>query len=67
VWLKRAASQAQALASDLHLNQVEINEFWSFVQKNGAACRPDRGERWECLVQDRDSRSVVVCATGPLS
>jgi hypothetical protein len=37
VWLKRAASHAQALtqvlANELHLNQVEIDEFWSFVQK----------------------------------
>src|SRR5437764_14195424 len=37
VWLKRAATHAaaltQVLASDLHLNQVEIDEFWSFVQK----------------------------------
>src|SRR5438105_4179130 len=36
-WLKRAAIHAAALtrvlASDLHLNQVEIDEFWSFVQK----------------------------------
>lgn len=36
-WLKRAATHAEALtqvlASDLHLNQVEIDEFWSFVQK----------------------------------
>ena len=36
-WLKRAASHAaaitQVLASDLHLSQVEIDEFWSFVQK----------------------------------
>ncbi len=36
-WLKRAATHAaaltQVLASDLHLNQVEIDEFWSFVQK----------------------------------
>ena len=40
VWLKRAASQAaaltQVLASDLHLSQVEIDEFWSFVQKKRA-------------------------------
>ncbi len=39
-WLKRAAAHAQALtqvlASDLHLNQVEIDEFWSFVQKKRA-------------------------------
>ncbi len=37
VWLKRAASHAEALtgvlANDLHLSQVEIDEFWSFVQK----------------------------------
>lgn len=36
-WLKRAASHAAAitevLANDLHLSQVEIDEFWSFVQK----------------------------------
>ncbi len=36
-WLKRAATHAEALtqvlASDLHLSQVEIDEFWSFVQK----------------------------------
>jgi transposase-like protein len=40
VWLKRAASHAAAitevLASDLHLSQVEIDEFWSFVQKKRA-------------------------------
>src|SRR5207302_6442855 len=37
VWLKRAASHAaaitQVLTNDLHLSQVEIDEFWSFVQK----------------------------------
>ena len=40
VWLKRAANHAaaitQVLASDLHLSQVEIDEFWSFVQKKRA-------------------------------
>ncbi len=35
--------------------------------QKGAACQPDEGERWGCLVQDRDSRFVVACATGPLS
>jgi hypothetical protein len=39
-WLKRAATHAaaltQVLASDLHLSQVEIDEFWSFVQKKRA-------------------------------
>jgi hypothetical protein len=38
VWLKQAASHAetitQVLATNLHLSQVEIDEFWSFVQKN---------------------------------
>ena len=37
VWLKLAAAHAaaitQVLASDLRLSQVEIDEFWSFVQK----------------------------------
>src|SRR5579859_7905452 len=36
-WLKRAANHAAAitevLATDLHLSQVEIDEFWSFVRK----------------------------------
>jgi transposase-like protein len=39
-WLKRAATHAtaitQVLASDLHLSEVEIDEFWSFVQKKTA-------------------------------
>src|SRR3989442_2056504 len=37
VWLKRAATHAEAitqvLAKDLHLSQVEIDEFWSVVLK----------------------------------
>jgi hypothetical protein len=40
VWLKRAATHAaaltQVLANDLHLSQVEIDEFWSCVQKKTA-------------------------------
>jgi hypothetical protein len=68
----RAATHAEALtqvlADDLHLSQVEIDEFWSFVQKKkGTEGQPDEGERWGCLVQDRDSRFVVACATGPLN
>src|SRR6266568_5066674 len=54
VWLKRAASHAEALteilASDLHLSQVEIDEFWSFVQKKkGQLASPTRenaGDAW---------------------
>jgi transposase-like protein len=62
-WLKRAASHAaaitQVLANDLHLSQVEIDEFWSFVQKKreppsrptresaGAAwCKTARAASW---------------------
>ena len=53
-WLKRAAAHAetltQVLASDLHLNQVEIDEFWSFVQnKRGQLASPMRenaGDAW---------------------
>jgi hypothetical protein len=41
--------------------------FGRSCKKNGAACQADEGERWGCLVQDRDSRFVVACATGPLS
>jgi transposase-like protein len=37
IWLRRAAAHAAALTEvftqDLHLSQVEIDEFWSFVQK----------------------------------
>ena len=53
-WLKRAASHAaaitQVLASDLHLSQVEIDEFWSFVQKKTASpasqTRENAGDAW---------------------
>jgi transposase-like protein len=48
LWLKRAATHAQALtqvlATELHLSQVEIDEFWSFVQKKtGPSPCPTRG------------------------
>src|SRR2546421_13028025 len=53
-WLKRAATHAEALtqvlASDLHLSQVEIDEFWSFVQKKRAQLpsrtRENAGDAW---------------------
>jgi len=39
-WLKRAEAHAQALtqvmANDLHVSQMEIDEFWSCVQKKTA-------------------------------
>ena len=41
--------------------------FGPSCKKNGAADRPDEGERWGCLVQDRASRFVVACASGPLN
>src|SRR6266699_3811897 len=54
VWLKRAAAHAEAvtqvLANDLHLNQVEIDEFWSFVQKKraqlGSETAENAGDAW---------------------
>src|SRR6266566_3792911 len=54
VWLKRAATHAEAitqvLANDLHLNQVEIDEFWSFVQKKtalaGSRTKENAGDAW---------------------
>ncbi len=55
-WLRRAAAHAEALTAvlvhDLHLTEVEVDEFWSFVQHKGG-CRSDRRragrrspERW---------------------
>jgi len=54
VWLKRAATHAEAitqvLAKDLHLSQVEIDEFWSFVQKKrgqlSSLTRENAGDAW---------------------
>lgn len=38
-WLRRAAAHAEALTEalvkDLHLSEVEVDEFWSFVRKKG--------------------------------
>src|SRR5438874_10138759 len=53
-WLKRAAAHAEALtqvlAGDLHLSQVEIDEFWSFVQKKrgqlSSRTRESAGAAW---------------------
>lgn len=45
-WLRRAAAHAAALtevfSQDLHLSAVEIDEFWSFVQKKTGSS-PTRG------------------------
>src|SRR5437870_6981142 len=64
-WLKRAASHAaaitQVLASDLHLNQVEIDEFWSFVQKKrgqlASRMRENAGDAW-CRIRTVASSSA---------
>ncbi len=61
VWLKRAAAHAEALtqvlASDLHLSQVEIDEFWSFVQKKRAQL-PSR---------TKESAGAAWCKTGTVA
>jgi len=65
VWLKRAATHAEAitqvLASDLHLSQVEIDEFWSFVQKKttqlGSETAENAGAAW--------SRIGIVASSSP--
>jgi hypothetical protein len=40
LWLQRAAAHAEvltaALVHELHLSEVEIDEFWSFVQRKEA-------------------------------
>ena len=65
VWLKREAAHAEALtqvlASDLHLSQVEIDEFWSFVQKKRAQLpsrtKESAGDVW--------SKTVTVALSSP--
>jgi hypothetical protein len=43
-WLRRAAAHAEALTDalvhDLHLTEVEVDEFWSFVRHKGG--QPNR-------------------------
>lgn len=43
-WLRQAAAHAEALTTalvtELHLTEVEVDEFWSFVKQKGA--RPTR-------------------------
>ena len=65
VWLKRAAAHAEALtqvlASDLHLSQVEIDEFWSFVQKK----RAQMGSLTKANAGDASSRIGTVASWLP--
>ena len=59
-WLKRAAAHAEALtqvlASDLRLSQVEIDEFWSFVQK----------KRAQLSSRTKENAGVAWSKTGPV-
>ena len=49
-WLQRAAAHAaaltDALAHDLGLSEVEIDEFWSFVKKNSVGSRRPTRRGW---------------------
>lgn len=49
-WLHRAAAHAEALtaalAHDLGLSEVEIDEFWSFVKKSSARSRRPTRRGW---------------------
>jgi transposase-like protein len=46
-WLRRAGGHAEALTAalvhEIHLSEVEIDEFWSFVRRKGA--QPGSGRR----------------------
>jgi hypothetical protein len=48
-WLRRAAEHAQALTQalvhDLHLSQVEVDAFWSFVKKSAQTLERGRARR----------------------
>src|SRR5438067_6697932 len=65
-WLKRAATHAEALtqvlASDLHVSQVEIDEFWSFVQKKrgqlSSRTKESAGAAW--------SKTATVASSSPV-
>jgi len=65
VWLKRVASHASAitevLANDLHLSQVEIDEFWSFVQKK----REHLSNRTKENVGAASSKTATVASWSP--
>jgi hypothetical protein len=45
-WVRRAGAHAEALTEvlvrDLHLSEVEVDEFWSFVQAKGGAVQLSR-------------------------
>lgn len=48
-WLRQAAAHAEALSEvlvhDLHLTEVEVDEFWSFIHHKGGRPAPPRTAR----------------------
>jgi hypothetical protein len=48
-WLRRAGDHATALTDalvhDLHLSEVEVDAFWSFVHRSGALLADGRARR----------------------
>ena len=70
-WLRMAAQHAEALTEvlvhDLHLSEVEVDAFWSFVKKVSGGWRSRRlGGRGgpAFLSQDRATRFVVTWGFG---
>ena len=64
-WRRRAAAHAEALTAvlvhDLHLTEVEVDEFWSFVQhKGGLPKRPTPG--WPPLTRTMETPVSVGAA-----
>lgn len=62
-WVRRAGAHAEALTAvlvrDLHLSEVEVAEFWSFVQaKGGAVPRPRRSGATAGAVSPRIARAA---------
>ena len=49
-WLRQAAAHAEALTAalvtDLHLTEVEVDEFWSFVRQKGAEAKRPAPPAW---------------------
>ena len=49
-WLRQAAAHAEALTAtlvhDLHLTEVEVDEFWSFVRQKGAQAKRPAPPMW---------------------
>ena len=63
-WVRRAGAHAEALTEvlvrDLHLSEVEVDEFWSFVQaKGGAVPGPRRSAANAGAVSPRIARAAA--------